>query len=144
MRKSTDVSRPLVLIADDVVDTREMYALYLSMLGYNVDTASDGRMAVVKARARHPDVIVMDLQMPRLDGWGAIRELQSHRETASIPVIVLTGHDFKPFLKPAALAVGARSFLMKPCFPEQLAREVAARVSEASYRPLTTVMDGGE
>jgi len=122
------VGTPLILIADDNVDTREMYSLYLNMVGYRVETAEDGHQAIIKARALHPDLIVMDLQMPKLDGWAAIRELQARAETATIPVVVLTGHDFKAYLKPAALAVGACSFLMKPCFPDQLAREVSDRL----------------
>ena len=76
----------------------------------------------------------MDLQIPKLDGWAAIRELQSRAVTAAIPVIVLTGHDFKSYLKPAALPVGAISYLMKPCFPEQLAREVSARLTPQRSR----------
>ena len=126
--RPNDVRRPFVLIADDNADTREMYALFLSMSGYKVETAEDGHEAVIKSRTLQPDLIVMDLQMPRLDGWGAIRELQSRPETSPTPIIVLTGHDFKAYLKPAALAVGACSFLTKPCFPEQLAREVATRL----------------
>ncbi|PYO55212.1 MAG: hypothetical protein DMD84_00100 [Candidatus Rokuibacteriota bacterium] len=97
-----------------------------AMAGYRVDTAKDGHEAILKARALRPDLVVMDLQMPKLDGWAAIRELRSRAETAAIPVIVLTGHDFKAYLKPAALAAGVVSYLMKPCFPEQLAREVGA------------------
>jgi two-component system, OmpR family, response regulator AdeR len=85
-----------------------MYALYLSMSGYGVETAEDGHEAIIKARTLRPDLIVMDLQMPKLDGWGAIREIQS---------------------RPAALAVGACPFLMKPCFPEQLATEVRSRLA---------------
>ncbi|HZF06622.1 MAG TPA: response regulator [Patescibacteria group bacterium] len=126
--RSPGVGTPLILIADDNVDTREMYSLYLNMVGYRVETAEDGHQAIIKARALHPDLIVMDLQMPKLDGWAAIRELQARAETATIPVVVLTGHDFKAYLKPAALAVGACSFLMKPCFPDQLAREVSDRL----------------
>jgi two-component system response regulator AdeR len=122
-------TRPVILIADDNVDTREMYALYLSMLDYKVEEAADGREALIKARTLRPDLIVMDLQMPKLDGWGAIRELQSRDATVAIPVIVLTGHDFKAFLKPAALAAGAVSYLMKPCFPDQLAREISTRLT---------------
>src|SRR5215467_9391764 len=118
---------PLVLIADDNGETREMYALHLTALGYRVETAVDGHEAVAKARATRPHVIVMDLLMPGLDGWGAIRELQSHPATMGIPIVVLTGHDFKEFLEPAALAIGAISFLIKPCLPEQLAREVGER-----------------
>jgi len=135
--------RPLIIIADDNADTREMYALYLSMVGYKVEEAADGREALIKARTLRPDLIVMDLQMPKLDGWGTIRELQSRAETSSIPIIVLTGHDFKAYLKPAALAVGACSFQMKPCFPEQLAREVATRLALRN-RPAPRVISAAE
>jgi CheY-like chemotaxis protein len=120
---------PLILIADDNRDTRDMYGLYLSMLGYMVAVAADGREAVKKARTLRPDLVVMDLDMPGVDGWSAIRQLQANADTAAIPVVVLTGHDFKAYLKPAALAAGAVSYLMKPCFPEQLAREVSARLA---------------
>jgi two-component system, cell cycle response regulator DivK len=120
---------PLILIADDNTDTREMYALYLSMAGYRVETAADGHEAVVIARTRRPDLIVMDLQMPKLDGWGALREIKSRNETARIPVVILTGHDFKAYLNHAAKAEGASSYLMKPCFPEQLEREISARLA---------------
>jgi len=134
MPERARTTRPLILVADDNADTREMYALYLNMVGYAIETAEDGHEAIVKARTLRPDLIVMDLQMPKLDGWSAIRELQNRAETAMIPILVLTGHDFKAFLKPAALAVGAASFLMKPCFPEQLAREVAARLVASRNR----------
>lgn|SRR5262244_2034279 len=119
---------PRVLIADDNGEAREMYALHLTALGYRVETAVDGHEAVAKARATCPHVIVMDLLMPGLDGWGAIRELQGHAATMGIPIVVLTGHDFREFLQPTALAIGAVSFLMKPCLPEQLAREVGERI----------------
>jgi len=128
-----------VLIADDNGDTREMYALYLNMVGYSVDTAEDGHEAILKARALRPDLVVMDLQMPALDGWGAIRELQTRADTATIPVIILTGHDFKAYLKPAALAVGAVSYLMKPCFPEEFQREVNARLTARRNRAASAV-----
>jgi CheY-like chemotaxis protein len=143
LQRSTDVPRPLVLIADDNRDTREMYALYLNMSGYGVEPAEDGHEAVIKARMLRPDLIVMDLQMPKLDGWGAIREIHSRPETASIPVIVLTGHDFKAYLKPAALAAGACSFLMKPCFPDQLASEVRSRLALRNL-PAQRLIGGGE
>jgi CheY-like chemotaxis protein len=115
---------PLILIADDNVDTREMYALYLNMVGYRVETAEDGHEAIIKARTLRPDLVVMDLQMPNLDGWGAIRELQGR--------------------KPAALAVGAGSFQMTPCFPERLAREVATRLDVLRNRPAPRVISATE
>ena len=99
------------------------------MSGYRVETAEDGHEAVIKTRTLRPDVIIMDLRMPKLDGWGAIKDLQSSSVTASIPIVVLTGHELNAYLKSAALAVGACSFLTKPCFPERLAREVANRLA---------------
>jgi len=125
------ISLRYVLIAEDNGDTREMYALCLSMTGYNVETVENGHEAVIAARTLLPDLIVMDLRMPRLDGWGAIRELQSWAETAMIPILVLTGHDFKAYLKHSAIAEGAASYLMKPCFPDQLAREISGRLAPA-------------
>src|SRR5438067_6769735 len=121
------VARSLILIADDNVDTREMYAVYLTMLGYRVETAEDGHAAVMKARNMRPDLIVMDLHMPKLDGWGAMKALENDGSTRLIPVVVLTGHDLKGYLKAAALAVGACSYLMKPVLPEQLEREIGQR-----------------
>ena len=118
-------ARSLVLIADDNLDTREMYATYLRAVGYAVETAADGRQAVVKAVTRRPDLIVLDLRMPRVDGWSAMREIRGNATTAKTPIVVLTGHDLKEHLKQSALAEGASSYLMKPCLPEQLTREIA-------------------
>ena len=123
------LARPLILIADDDRDTREMYGLYLSTLGYKVAVAKDGREAVTKAQALRPDLVVMDLDMRDVDGWSAIRQLQSDADTTAIPIVVVTGHAFKAYLRPAAIVAGAVSYLMKPCFPEQLAREVIARLA---------------
>jgi CheY-like chemotaxis protein len=123
-KRANDVPRLLLLIVDDHAHTREMYGLYFRMCGYNVDTAKDGHVAVIKARRLCPDLIVMDLKMPRLDGFGAMRQLRATPRTAAIPVIVLTGHDFKAGLKYSAMAEGAVSYLMKPTSSEQLARQI--------------------
>ena len=131
------VQRPLVLIADDNRDTREMYAVFLDMSGYRVETAGDGREAVVKAHTLRPALIVLDLDMPGVDGWRAMREIRDDAKTATTPIIVLTGHDLKDYLKPAALTLGARSYLMKPCLPERLAREIAERLAARPPRIAT-------
>lgn len=129
MLERCPVTAASLLVADDNQDSRELYALYLTMLGYNVTVASDGRDAVQLARSHHPDLIVMDLDMPRVDGWAAIHQLRGDPVTAAIPIVVLTGHDLKTQLKDVAIAAGAVSYLMKPCFPEELAREVSARLA---------------
>ena len=135
MRDRNDAAKAgIVLFADDNRDTRELYALYLSMLGYNVVLAANGEEAVDLARTHHPDLIVMDLDMPDMDGWAAIRQLQTDPTTVAIPVIVLTGNDFKTELRDVALAVGAVSYVMKPCFPEDLAREVSGRLAVRQAR----------
>ena len=130
MRDGADATAPLILVADDAKDTREMYGLYLSMMGYRVETVADGREAVIMTRKLRPDLIVLDLEMPTLDGWGAMRILQRRPATASIPVIILSGHDFKQYLKHSAIAEGAVSYLMKPCLPDQLEREIGLRLGD--------------
>jgi two-component system cell cycle response regulator DivK len=127
-------SRPLVLIADDSIDVREMYEEYLNAVGYRVVTASNGREAVIFARVSRPDVVVMDLQMPNVDGWAAIRELQHDAKTASLPVIALTGHDLKDHLKYSAMAEGAVSYLTKPIIPEHLVREIAVCLEQSRMK----------
>jgi CheY-like chemotaxis protein len=136
MRGPPSISCPLVLIADDNCDTRDIYALYLSRVGYSVETAADGREAMAKAATMRPDLIVMDLQMPGVNGWRAMRDIRGNSKTAEIPVIVLTGHDFKDYLEQSALAEGACSFLMKPCLPEDLAREISRRLPTGQNRTL--------
>jgi len=95
-----------------------------------VAEASNGKEAIEQFRNHQPDVTLMDLQMPGVDGWGAIRELQRDARTATIPVIVLTGHELKDYLRYSAIAEGACGYLTKPINPEQLGREIATRLAE--------------
>ena len=94
------------------------------MSGFEVDTVNDDVEAIDHVITKRPDLIVMDLDMPRMNGWDAIIRLQADPSTAVIPVIVLTGHDFKQHLEAAALTAGARSFVMKPCLPDRLAMKI--------------------
>ena len=130
----TKPTAPLVLIADDSRDTRDMYALYLSKIGYSVETAAEGREAVVKALTLRPDLIVMDLEMPGVSGWRAMEDIRRDAKTETTPIVVLTGHDFKNYLQPAAVALGACSFLVKPCLPEELAREISEYIPTRQNR----------
>lgn len=115
--------RSSVLIADDSLDARELYALYLTYCGYRTHTAVDGGDAVDKALALRPDVIVMDLSMPTVDGITALRHLRSNRRTRAIPVILLTGYPATAIDR-GAIAAGADVFLTKPCLPEDLETHV--------------------
>ena len=113
-----------ILVVDDTADTREMYALYFRSRGFTVETASDGRAAIDAARRLHPDVIVMDVAMPGLDGISATREIKRNPKTVDIPVLILTAYPIRA-IKGGALDTGAR-FVMKPCAPEDLEEQVCS------------------
>jgi CheY-like chemotaxis protein len=114
---------PRVLIVDDHAESREGCALMLARAGFQVVTAINGLDGLVKALAVRPDVIVMDLAMPDLDGLDCTRQLASSSSTRDVPVIVLTGHA-TPEAKALALAAGCRAFLVKPFQPSLLIDEV--------------------
>lgn len=114
---------PLVLVVDDFEDAREMYAAYLTHLGYRVTTASDGLRALEAARAQSPDVIVLDLAMPVMDGWQAAKELRSQEATSRICIIALSGHTSTENRR-RAVEVGCDEFLPKPCLPADLDRTI--------------------
>jgi len=133
-RRPGDASRPagppvgrrtanVVLIADDTYDTRELYGMYFANQGFRVLTACDGEAAVHVALGERPDVIVMDLSMPELDGIAAIRRLKEDPRTRRTRVILLTGYPYTAIQR-GGLGGGADVFLTKPCLPQDLERHV--------------------
>jgi two-component system, cell cycle response regulator DivK len=114
---------PLVLIVDDFEDNREMYAQYLRFHGYEIAEADNGQEALKQAAALHPDVIVMDLSLPGMDGWEATRRLKQEPLTRDIPVIALTGHALTGS-EHTAREAGCDRFLTKPCAPAVLGQEI--------------------
>ena len=113
----------MVLIVDDSLHTRELYTEYLTYRGLGVITAPDGESGLALAIAVKPDVIVMDLAMPGLNGITATHRLKLHSRTRRIPIIVLTGYAFRA-IQQGALEAGADVFLTKPCLPEDLESSV--------------------
>jgi len=126
---------PLVLIADDHADTREMYSMYLTTQGLRVIVAADGVAAVRMAVASRPDVIVMDLGLPVVNGAEAIRQLKRHSGTARIPIIACTGRIESAYAKAAGEA-GCDAYLLKPCLPEHLLKEIRTVLARASGQRL--------
>jgi len=122
---------PLVLLVEDYDDTREMYASYLSYSGYRVAEARDGEEALSLAFSLRPDIILMDLALPRMDGWEATRRLKGDERTSSIPVVALTGHALTGHAE-GARAAGCDSFVIKPCLPDDLVDEIRRVLSAAS------------
>ena len=115
--------KPLILIVDDFQDNREMYAEYLGFSGFRVAEAGDGHEALDKAFTLLPDLIVMDLSLPGIDGWEATRRLKSDPRSRGIPVIALTGHALSGNQR-GALEAGCDAFVTKPCLPDALVAEV--------------------
>jgi CheY-like chemotaxis protein len=83
---------PLVLIVDDVADNRDIYADFLRFAGYDVIEATNGFEAVEIASKKLPDVILMDLSLPGMDGWDATRKIKAAAGTKHIKIIAVTGH----------------------------------------------------
>jgi CheY-like chemotaxis protein len=113
---------PLVLVVDDDRDGREMYSATLTGAGFRVEQAMDGFEAVDKGYKLHPDLILMDLLMPRLDGWEVIGWLKNNRNTCEIPIVAVTGAQAEQ--RELAREAGVHSVLVKPCPPEALLGEI--------------------
>jgi CheY-like chemotaxis protein len=128
-------AKPSVLVVEDVEDVRDMYVEYLTFLGFNVEGAENGRVAVRKAISRHRALIVMDLAMPVLDGWEAIRILRADPRTRKVPIVVLTGNA-QPEPIERAREVGATEVVTKPCLPAQLGRIIVSTLARGNDAPL--------
>jgi CheY-like chemotaxis protein len=115
--------RPRVLLVDDYPDAREMYSEYLEFSGFDVVEAGNGMEALQRAVDTAPDIILMDLSLPVMDGWEATRRLKADQRTKAIPVVALTGHALAGISEGAKQA-GCDAFVTKPCLPEDLVREI--------------------
>jgi CheY-like chemotaxis protein len=113
---------PRILVVDDYEDNRQMYAELLAYAGYEVAEARDGAEAIAVAHRILPDLIIMDLSLPIIDGWEATRRLKAAERTRLIPVVALTGHAPEGLAghSEAARDAGCDAFLAKPCSPETL------------------------
>lgn len=129
-----DDRRPLVLVVDDYRDAREMYAESLRAGGCDVLEAATGEAAIDIARTHLPDLIVMDVSLPGIDGWTATRTIKSDAATSGILVITLTGNA-RADGRDAALEAGCDGFLVKPCLPEDMLAEVRQLLRARSSPP---------
>jgi CheY-like chemotaxis protein len=123
-----------VLIIDDDADIRDLYATYLEEEGFRVELAADGREGLKQAHVLRPDIIVLDLSMPQIDGWTLCQTLKRTPLTRGIPVIAVTGFvDDKS--RERAQAAGVDVFLSKPCLPEELAHEIQRSLAACHPSP---------
>jgi CheY-like chemotaxis protein len=121
-----------ILIADDRASSRELLRLVLDRAGYDVIEAEDGVEALEQARVGNPDLILLDLQMPRLDGYGTIAELRREERFRALPILALTASAMRGD-REKIMAAGFTDYLSKPAGPELL-RETVARLLNGQRR----------
>ena len=125
---------PLILVVDDVADGRQMYVMYLTHHGYRVIEATNGVEAIEQAYSHRPAAILMDLGMPHVDGWEAIRRIKTEARTRDIPVLAISGHAFQDAVARAA-AAGADAFLIKPCPPALVLAKLREVINRSNRSP---------
>jgi CheY-like chemotaxis protein len=116
----------LILIADDRPTSRELLRTVLERAGYDVIEAEDGEAALEQARSSNPDLILLDMQMPKLDGYGVLTQLRADPRFRELPVLALTASAMMGD-REKILASGFTDYLSKPAGPEKV-REMVARL----------------
>lgn len=116
-----------ILVVDDEPHIRDLVRLYMKREGFNVREASDGQEGLSLARTTQPDLVVLDLMLPKFDGWEVCREL---RKDNSVPIIMLTARDDEAD-KVLGLEMGADDYLTKPFSPRELVARVRAVLRRA-------------
>ena len=106
-----------ILVADDHEDTRIILRHYLEAMGFEVREAHDGAEALEALHAARPDAVVLDIQMPRLDGIAVLREVRQHHELRTLPILALSAHALADEVRQIREA-GASAYLSKPADPK--------------------------
>jgi CheY-like chemotaxis protein len=117
--EDNDGSQPLVLVVEDFEDNRFMMRRLLEMSGYRVVEAVNGNQAVEAAERDQPDIILMDLSLPQLDGLAATRRIREQQGTRRVPIVAVSAHDSADF-HAEALAAGCNEYVTKPIDFDQL------------------------
>jgi DNA-binding response OmpR family regulator len=136
----------VILLADDFEDARDIYESYLTLHGYDVVLAVNGRETIAQASARRPDMILLDLRMPGIGGIEALRHLRADSTLDRVPIIAFTAHAMEDE-RINALRHGFDDVLAKPCLPDELAafisRKLRGRAAETQSGALGGAHEGG-
>ena len=126
--------RPLILSVDDEQDVTDLVQFHLTRAGYEVMTAANGREALACVSNRRPDLILLDLMLPDIDGFGVCEILRREPATAAIPVVILTAWATTD-ARSLGLELGALDYLTKPFSPRELTARVKRLLSLRSSAP---------
>lgn len=124
----------LILMIEDNSDNRFIFRAILEHHGHVVVEAGDGQTGVAAARRHLPDLILLDIGMPIMDGWEAVRRLKADPLTSATPVIAVTAHALRSD-EERAREVGFDEFVRKPVEPKRVAEVVAEVLSRFGHRP---------
>ena len=119
-----------ILLVEDNEDNRIVYATVLRHFGYEVLEALNGEEGIAMARSKHPNLILLDISIPIIDGWEAARILKRDPETRDIPIVALTAHALASD-RERAMDVGCDGYLAKPCEPRVVLEEVERLIGRA-------------
>jgi len=115
------IGRPTILVVDDFDDTRWLLRMWLERKGYRVIEAEDGQVAVSEAESENPDLIIMDLEMPGLDGLEATRKIRESEKMAGVPIIAVSAYGVDRY-RGMALQAGCNEYVSTPFEPTDLER----------------------
>ncbi|MCA1591278.1 MAG: response regulator [Acidobacteria bacterium] len=131
MKVENNGTGPVVLVVEDFEDNRFMMRRLLEMSGYRVVEAVNGQQAVEMAQGESPDIILMDLSLPKLDGLAATRRIREQGDMKKVPIIAVSAHDTADF-HAEALAAGCNEYITKPIDFDQLIRLLDKLVNRQS------------
>ena len=124
LKKSND-SRGTILVVDDFDDTRLLLRTWLQKKGFRVVEAENGNRAIAAAKSSRPDLIIMDVEMPELDGLAATRKIRELKDFAAVPIVAVSAYGADQY-RDHALAAGCNEYLSTPFEPDELERLIQA------------------
>jgi two-component system, cell cycle response regulator DivK len=125
--------KPLILLVEDMLDARELYAEYLAYDGFSVVTAINGHEAIGLARLLRPDLILMDIRLPGMDGLEATADIKSDPQLSHIPVVAITA-DSSNDISERARRAGCSAIIFKPVLPDEVVRQISAVLAMTPQR----------
>jgi len=128
----SEMAKGKILVVDDEIYIVHILDFSLGMEGYEVLTALDGEQALEKARAEHPDLVVLDIMMPKLDGYETCKMLKADPKTKDIPVILLSAKGRNVDQK-VGFEVGADDYITKPFSPRKLVERINTILGQTSH-----------
>ena len=128
--KSSNDSRGTILVVDDFDDTRLLLRTWLQKKGFRVVEAENGNRAIAAAESSRPDLIIMDVEMPELDGLAATRKIRELKDFAAVPIVAVSAYGADQY-RDHALAAGCNEYVSTPFEPDELERLIRALLNDS-------------